>query len=143
MIPRGWMIPTLPIAAIASAWLIVFGIGWWMEHGSDLRDPVPRETTKAIDAIFDKVISREDWLAAGMPSGESSFREGRTRSFSDYYSFRRLGKSGTPQGWLTLFVRRPDEMQGRVHEGLLHDDVAYCVKLAEGFETGTNNLASA
>jgi hypothetical protein len=82
MKPGAWRIPVLPIAANAFAWTIVIGVIWMLNHWNDISDPAPRNTQKAIDAIFDQIISQDDWLAAGMPSSESSFNERRVWSGS-------------------------------------------------------------
>ena len=34
MKPRSWIVPILPIVAVASGWLVAFGLGWWLRHRS-------------------------------------------------------------------------------------------------------------
>jgi hypothetical protein len=134
------MVPTLPIAAIAVAWLIVIAVGWLMNNWRDLKNPTPRNTAEAFDAAFDRVVTAGDWLAAGMPSNESSFSGGRIWENSDtFFSHRRLGKKGTPQGWLYLTIERPDHMKG-AQAALIREDVARGIKLADGFESGSSDL---
>src|SRR5688572_23741297 len=95
MKPRTWMIPTLPIAAIACGWVIVIGGAKLMKNWSEFFPNESRQTGKALDAIFDKVVSEHDWVAAGLLPSESTFvRQSFPEDARHFSSERTLGRQG-------------------------------------------------
>jgi hypothetical protein len=133
MKPRTWMIPTLPIAAIACGWIIVIGGARLMKNWSEFFPNESRQTGKALDSIFDKVLSEQDWLAAGLPAGESSFVRWSFREDARHFtSERSLGRQGSIRASLRLEIDVPADAASR-RVASSKTDEAERVKLAEGF----------
>jgi hypothetical protein len=85
---HAWIIPTFPIFAIVIGGVISFGglkaalwLGenWWSLTGQ-------LKTSEVINAAFDKVISYQDWIAAGLQADSEEKSAFSRRRFEDYPS---------------------------------------------------------
>jgi hypothetical protein len=137
MTTRAWMIPVLPIAAIAMAWGIVIGIALLNREDDDARG---RRTAHALDAAFDRILSEKDWVAAGFPSERSEFGNFNWTENPDWFeSERSLGKKRGLRGSLRLSIRPLEDVRifpSASVEGARESSLLF----AEGFESESREV---
>jgi hypothetical protein len=125
------------------AFEFVQGAIWALSGAGAGHDPNPSESARAINAAFDRVLSEEHWIAAGLPCDSSNFSSFKLDDGDEHclLSQRRFTTTGNPLGAL-LTLEIEERARAEIHrlallERLHRDEM----KLAEGHPPGGNDPA--